>query len=169
MHKWGSYLSTLADDHLDPFSPSTYILPTHSQKSTPMEIVSLVLAVVPVCLQGVYAMDDGSRRFRNYRRSVEDVARQLEVEKLKLENTFEQLLGNIVSSTELARLLTGEGWDENICRKLIQHLGEKSMRIFVINMESLGLVVLELAGELGIQPGFVVRGPYSELCAFADC
>ncbi|KAF8243158.1 hypothetical protein K440DRAFT_637775 [Wilcoxina mikolae CBS 423.85] len=89
----------------------------------------------------------------NYRRSVGDVARQLEIEKLKLENTFRKLLGGVVTPQELAILLSGNGWD-NIRRKLSDHLGETALRIFESHMQTLSSIVQELGDELGLNENF---------------
>jgi len=92
----------------------------------------------------------------NYRRSVGDVVRQLEVEKWKLENTFGKLLGGIVTPQELATLLNGNSWDDNIRRKLSIHLGDMALKILESHMQTLCSIVRELGDELGLDENLQV-------------
>lgn len=151
---WRARIANTAPLYLSPNAG-----PVKNKGSIPdskMEVAGLIFAVVPLCLQGLCALDDGSRKMINYRRSVGDVVRQLEVEKWKLENTFGKLLGGIVTPQELATLLNGNGWDDNIRRKLSIHLGDMALKILESHMQTLCSIVRELGDELGLDENLQV-------------
>lgn len=117
-----------------------------------MEVAGLVLTILPLCIKGVLDLNDGSHELKNYRRTMKDLATQLDVEMNKLQNTFRRLLGGLpfIYPGQLSILVSGEGWDNSVRKHLADHLGVYSTRIFESHMRTLNLLVIELASEFGL-------------------
>ncbi|KAI5847998.1 hypothetical protein BZA05DRAFT_446717 [Tricharina praecox] len=120
-----------------------------------MEVAGLVLAILPLFLNGLRQIDDGSRKVFGYRRALGRLVQKIEVEAMKLENTFEILLGDIVPPKKLQELLDGNGWEgTTIAENLERRLGSLGTKIFRRHMEEFNSKLRELAEGLRLNENF---------------
>ena len=96
-----------------------------------VEVAGLVLGSLPLILAGLQFYAEGiavTRRFRMYRREVDDLVIEITAENAKYRNSIELLLIGVVSTKDMADFLANPGgdlWkDESFDRRLRRRLGE---------------------------------------------
>jgi hypothetical protein len=129
-----------------------------------MEVTGLALAIFPIVVQGLqFYLGPGHQTimdFRNYKRALKPLVRQLNMEGCKFEITCELLLEGTVSAEQVASLVKGIGWNEPEFQEVLHdHLHPNQAAAFVEAVEALHSKLHNLSEELGISEDNLVCIP----------
>ncbi|KAF8244378.1 hypothetical protein K440DRAFT_636134 [Wilcoxina mikolae CBS 423.85] len=78
-----------------------------------MEVAGVVLAIFPLVIQAFAFYDDASK-LKGSKMLLRRLVRDLEMERVKFQNTCEYILEDIVPAQVVRTLISGEGWEDVI-------------------------------------------------------
>ncbi|KAK0665312.1 hypothetical protein QBC41DRAFT_367684 [Cercophora samala] len=122
-----------------------------------LEIAGAVLGSIPILISALERYGDAAsafRRQRKYKSELDYLKRNLQTERVKLQNVLEKLINGLVSSAQLEAMIKdpdGNEWKtESIQRKVKARLCE-SYEPFERNVEGVNLALQEMEQKLGTQ------------------
>lgn len=136
---------------------------------TGVEAAGLALAVFPILIQGLKAYLDGVQSLRsvkNWKRVLNELIRELDVECLCFENVCGKLLEGMISPGDAKDPMNGDTWDDpELQSKLQERLGPQPTERFTELVKELLQLLENLKTELGIQDKVCDLKPLAtELC-----
>ncbi|KAI8681050.1 hypothetical protein NCS55_00354800 [Fusarium keratoplasticum] len=128
------------------------------------EIAGIVLGSIPLVISTLENYGAGFstlQRFRKYRRELQSLIRNLETERIKLQNVCEKLLIGLVPHSRIETLINnpmGDLWrEEETLRKIQFRLG-KGYKMFEATMSDLKTTIDEMARRIDCQKDGMVSG-----------
>lgn len=128
------------------------------------EIAGIVLGSIPLVISTLENYGAGLstlHRFRKYRRELQSLIRNLETERIKLQNVCEKLLIGLVPHSRIEALINdpmGALWrEEETLRKIQFRLG-KGFKMFEATMNDLQMMIDEMARRVDSQKDGMVSG-----------
>ncbi|RSL88316.1 hypothetical protein CEP52_015256 [Fusarium oligoseptatum] len=128
------------------------------------EIAGIVLGSIPLVISTLENYGAGIstlQRFRKYRRELQSLIRNLETERIKLENVCEKLLIGLVPPSRIEALTSnpmGDLWrEEDTLRKIQVRLG-KGFKSFEATINHLKTTIDEMARRIDSQKDGMVSG-----------
>ena len=128
-----------------------------------METAGLVLAIFPLAIEGVRFYLRGLesiKRWWRHARVLRELLRALEMEKVKFEESCEELLYEIVDTQDLNRLLESPGgpeWQQQDLQAAFKDRLGRSYGVFMAAVAAMKTALGTLNEKLDIHEGNVVR------------
>jgi hypothetical protein len=121
-----------------------------------LEIAGVVLAVFPILRFGLKAFQgDKFTTLAKYHRILRSIARELDLERVKLYKTCTKLFSPLINEESLAELLAdseASGWtDHKLASKVRNRLGGDKFELYIDTLEELADRIIALREELGFQ------------------
>ena len=119
------------------------------------EVVGVVLGAIPLVISTLEHYRDGVRtisRWRKFDRELQSLIRNLETERVKLQNVCEKLLVGLVPPSRIETMVDNPGgdlWLEKETHKKIQARLWKSWGLFKDTIEDINIAIKEMMTRLG--------------------
>lgn len=116
-----------------------------------MDQPAIILSIFPLLVQGLSFYQD-ALAVGNYQHTLKRIVRQLEMERLKFENTCRYVLEGIGLAHDQTELLNGLGWGDRAVQEALQMgLPADASRIFMDAVGALLLLLQGLRDALGLE------------------
>ncbi|KAI8674571.1 hypothetical protein NCS57_00355300 [Fusarium keratoplasticum] len=126
------------------------------------EIAGIILGSIPLVISTLENYGAGLstlQRWRRYQRELQSLIRNLETERIKLQNVFEKLLIGLVPHSRIEALINnpiGDLWREEETLRKIQFRLSKGFKMFEATMSNLKTTIDDMARRIDSQRGGIV-------------
>ncbi|KAJ4129020.1 hypothetical protein NW768_007549 [Fusarium equiseti] len=128
------------------------------------EIAGIVLGAIPLLISALEHYADGLstlQRWRKHKREINSLIRNLETERIKLENVCEKLLLNLVPHSQIEDLISnpmGDRWTDKEIQEKIQFRLGKGFNVFESTVIDLRTNIDEMAERIASQSEGITVG-----------
>jgi hypothetical protein len=119
------------------------------------EVAGAVLGVIPLIISALEHYQDGVRviqRWRKYDRELQSLIRNIETERVRLQNVCEKLLDGLVPPSQIDAMVENPGGDlwmnESIQKKIRDRLW-RSWELFECHLRAIQVAITDISERVG--------------------